>query len=130
MQENAAKKNGLNSTKGLLALAVTLNPMELSVTSMKRERERERGEGGGGSRQKRGREFNNLAVRISLLGIKVSDGDALRLLVAARVFDRALLAGKTACTKGEMHVLLRAMHNSGEISPAYLAQRFKKRSTT
>lgn len=95
MQENAAKKNGLNSTKGLLALAVTLNPMELSVTSMKREREKERGKGGG-SRQKRGREFNNLAVRISLLALKSP-------MATHRDFSSPLVFSTVCRSRGKRH---------------------------
>jgi len=41
-KKNMVKKNGLNNTKGLLALAVTLNSMELFVASMKKEIEKER----------------------------------------------------------------------------------------
>lgn len=40
-EEMRQKKDRLNSTKGLLVLAVTLKPMELSATS-KRERQTEK----------------------------------------------------------------------------------------
>lgn len=63
-----------------------------------------------------------------IAGIEVSNGDALRLLAVIRVFGRVRVENDA---RREMHVLLRTTRiTRRKISPAYLAQRFKKWSTT